>query len=75
MHLYFVNITVMQGLLKIGCFFFMASVASSVKSHEIIAYFFFPRVFGITCGFSRDFAKNREIWGLNHEIVRKHHKS
>jgi hypothetical protein len=59
----------MQGLLKIGCFFFMASVASSVKSHEIIAYFFFPqgRVFGITCGFSRDFAENREIWGLNRE--------
>jgi hypothetical protein len=39
MHLYFVNITVMQGLLKIGCFFFMASLASSVKSHEIIAFF------------------------------------
>jgi hypothetical protein len=65
----------MQGLLKIGCFFFMASAASSVKSHEIIAYFFFARVFGITCGFSRDFAENREIWGLNREIVRKHKKS
>jgi uncharacterized protein (DUF2132 family) len=29
MDLYVVNITVIQGLLKIGCFFFMASVASS----------------------------------------------
>jgi hypothetical protein len=69
MHLYFVNITVMQGLiiLKIGCFFFMASVASSVKSHKIIAYFFFPRVFGITCSLGRDFAENCEIWGLNCE--------
>ena len=65
----------MQGLLKLGCFFFMASVASSVKSHEIIAYFFFRRVFGITCGFSRDFVENREIWGLNCEIVKKHKKS
>jgi hypothetical protein len=49
----------------------MASVASSAKSHEIIAYFFFPRVFGITCGFSRDFAENRVIWGLNREIASK----
>jgi hypothetical protein len=49
----------------------MASVASSAKSHEIIAYFFFPRVFGITCGFSRDFAENRVIWGLNREKASK----
>ena len=40
----------------------MASVASSVKSHKIIAYFFFPWVFGITCSLGRDFAENCEIW-------------
>jgi hypothetical protein len=43
-------------------------------TQEIIAYFFFPQVFAITCGFSREFAENRKIWGLNCEIVRKHKK-
>jgi hypothetical protein len=52
-------------------FFFITSVASSVKSREIIAYFFFPWVFGITCGFSRDFAENREIWRLDREKASK----
>jgi hypothetical protein len=28
-------------------------------------------VFGITCGFSRDFAENRDIWGLNREKASK----
>jgi hypothetical protein len=28
---------------------------------------FFTQVFRITCGFSGDFAENREIWGLDRE--------
>jgi hypothetical protein len=46
------------------------ALASSVNE-ETIAYFFFPRLFGITSGFSRDFAENREIWGLNREKASK----
>jgi hypothetical protein len=46
------------------------ALASSVNE-DTIAYFFFPRLFGITSGFSRDFAENREIWGLNREKASK----
>jgi hypothetical protein len=75
MHLYFVNITVMQGLLKIGCFFLYGFSSFQCQVSRNNRKFLFPQVFGITCGFSRDFAENREIWGLNREIVRKHQKS
>jgi hypothetical protein len=67
MHLYFVNITVMQGLCIKNRLFFLYgfSIASSVKSHEKIAYFFFPRVFGITCGFADLIVgKHKKLWDL-----------
>jgi hypothetical protein len=38
MHLYFVNITEHARLIKIGCFFFMALVASTVQKQENYEY-------------------------------------
>ena len=52
MHLYFVNLTVMQGLcIKIRLFFLYGFSSFQCQVSRNNSIFLFPWVFGITCGF------------------------